>query len=231
VVPPAITAQLQPRTAELGSDTRFSVRATGDPLLGYRWVFNGSVGLTEVTTNSWLELTNVQFAQAGAYTVVVSNFAGAVTSAPAMLSVIPVVPRRMVPGLLLAAEPATLLNIDYTSQVDLPGWQSFPTVYVTNTPQFYFDLSSPLPAQRFYRVWQTGAPSVMPSASLPGMVPALTLTGATGSRVKVEGINQIGPTDAWFTVDTVTLTETPQLYFDTNSLGQPPRLYRLVPSP
>jgi len=178
-----------------------------------------------------LELTNVQFAQAGAYTVVVSNFAGAVTSTPAMLSVIPVVPRRMVPGLLLAAEPATLVNIDYTPQVDPPDWQSFPTVYFTNSPQFFFDLSSPLPAQRFYRVWQTGAPATVPSMSLSGMVPALTLTGAIGSKVKVEGINQIGPTNAWFTLDTVTLTETPQLYFDTSTIGQPTRLYRLSPVP
>jgi hypothetical protein len=115
--------------------------------------------------------------------------------------------------------------------LDPANWQAFATVSLTNSSQFYFDLSSPLPAQRFYRVWQAGAPSVVPSVSLPGMVPALTLTGAIGSRVEVEGINQIGPTDAWSTVDTVTLTETPQLYFDTSAIGQPARLYRLSPVP
>jgi hypothetical protein len=71
----------------------------------------------------------------------------------------------------------------------------------------------------------------VPSVSLPGVVPALTLASPIGSRVKVEGINQIGPTDAWFTLDTVTLTETPQLYFDTSAIGQPTRLYRLSPVP
>ena len=30
---------------------------------------------------------------------------------------------------------------------------------------------------------------------------------------------------------TVTLTDTSQLYFDTSSIGQPPRLWRLVPVP
>jgi hypothetical protein len=231
IMPPAITAQPQPRTAEQGSGTRFSVRATADPPLTCQWFFNGNVDLTGVATNSSLQLTNLQFSQSGAYTVVLSNLAGAITSTPAMLSVIPVVPRRMVPGLLLAAEPATLVNIDYTPQLQPPDWQSFPAVYLTNSPQFYFDLSSPMPAQRFYRVWQAGAPSVVPSVSLPGMVPAISLTGTIGSSLRIDCINQFGPTNAWATLTTVQPTDTSQLYFDTNSIGQPPRLYRVVPSP
>ena len=61
--------------------------------------------------------------------------------------------------------------------------------------------------------------------------PALTLTGPIGGSVRVEGINMLGPTDAWFTVDTVTLSEPSQLYFDTSVIGRPPRLYRLSPIP
>jgi hypothetical protein len=44
-------------------------------------------------------------------------------------------------------------------------------------------------------------------------------------------INQYGPTNAWMTLDTVTLTNTSQLYFDTSAVGRPPRLYRIVPAP
>jgi len=47
----------------------------------------------------------------------------------------------------------------------------------------------------------------------------------------VDYINQFGPTDAWVTLDTVTLSNTPQLYFDVAAPGQPPRLYRLVQVP
>jgi hypothetical protein len=36
---------------------------------------------------------------------------------------------------------------------------------------------------------------------------------------------------AWVTLDAVTLTNTSQLYSDISAPGQPPRLYRLVPSP
>ncbi len=39
------------------------------------------------------------------------------------------------------------------------------------------------------------------------------------------------PTGCWFALNAVTLTNTSQLYFDTSAIGQPPRLYRLVPVP
>jgi hypothetical protein len=102
------------------------------------------------------------------------------------------------------------------------------TVTLSNAAQFYFDVSEPLPPQRFYRAWQTGTPGVMPSLDLH-LVPAITLKGNIGHSVRLDYINQFGPTDAWVTLDTVTLTNTPQLYFDTSAWQQPPRLYRHVP--
>lgn len=88
----------------------------------------------------------------------------------------------------------------------------------------------PLPPQRFYRTWQTGFGGVPPTPAL-GLVPALTLTGAVGSSVRLDYINQFGPTDAWLTIETVTLTNTSQLFFDTSAISQAPRLWRVVPLP
>jgi hypothetical protein len=88
----------------------------------------------------------------------------------------------------------------------------------------------PLPPQRFYQAWQAGAPDVIPSLELY-MIPAITLTGTIGHSVRLDNINQFGPTDAWVTLDTVTLTNTSQLYFDFSAPGQPPRLYRVVQMP
>src|ERR1035437_7282178 len=105
------------------------------------------------------------------------------------------------------------------------------TMTLSNSSQSYFDLSEPLPPQRFYRAWQTGTPSVVPSLSLPGLVPAITLTGNMGDSLRLDYINQFGPIDAWVTLATMTLTNTSQLYFDTSSIGQPQRLYRLVQVP
>jgi hypothetical protein len=179
-----------------------------------------------------LELTDVQFSQSGAYTVVVTNVLGAATSSPAMLQVIAAVERRPVPGVKLTGETASLLNVDYANALrPAPHWTTLGSVSLTSTSQYYFDLTLPLPPERFYRAWQTGTPSVLPSLSLPGMVPAITLTGNIGASVRLDYINQFGPTDAWATLDTVALTNTSQLYFDVSAPGQPQRLYRLVPLP
>ena len=115
-----------------------------------------------------------------------------------------------------------------------PCWRGRSTplasVSLTGASQYYFDLTLPLPPQRFFQAWQAGTPGAKPS--LDGhLVPAITVTGSLGRSVRVDAINQIGPTDAWFTLDTVVLTNTLQLYFDTSAWGQPSRLYRVVQVP
>jgi hypothetical protein len=49
--------------------------------------------------------------------------------------------------------------------------------------------------------------------------------------MRIDYINAIGPTDAWVTLATVTLTNSPQLSFDLTAFRHAPRLYRLVPLP
>ena len=71
---------------------------------------------------------------------------------------------------------------------------------------------------------------MVPSLKI-NVVPAITLTGNVGDKVEVDCINQFGPMDAWVTLDTVTLTNTSQLYFDVSAISQPPRLWRIVPVP
>jgi hypothetical protein len=178
-----------------------------------------------------LELTNVQYAQSGAYTVVVSNALGEVNSAPALLNVIAPVERRQVPNVKVTGDAAGLWNVDYASSLSpTPNWTTFGSVSLTSTSQYCFDLTLPLPPQRFYRAWQMGAPGVMPSLDLH-LVPAITLTGNIGGSLRVDFINRFGPTDAWVALDTVTLANTTQLYFDVSAPGQPQRLYRLVQVP
>jgi hypothetical protein len=207
-----------------------TVDAAGDPPPAYQWYFNGTSLLS--CADSCLVLTNIQFSQSGTYTVVATNQYGAVTSAPVALNVIPAVERRPAAGVKLMGEAGSLLNVDYANFLSAtPNWLPLDTVTLASTSQYCFDASEPLPPQRFYRAWQTGTPSVVPSLSLPGMIPAITLTGNIGQSVRVDYINQFGPIDAWVTLVTVTLTNTSQLYFDVSAPGQPQRLYRLAPSP
>ncbi len=84
--PAAITAQPQSQIVADGKSTTLSVTATGGTPLIYRWFLNGAI--VNDATNSALVFTNVQTANAGAYSVVVSNAFGSVTSArPAVLTV------------------------------------------------------------------------------------------------------------------------------------------------
>jgi len=80
LTPPAITIPPQSQTAEVGETVTFAASVTGDAPLSYQWLFNGSA--IEGGTSSSLVLSNLLRAQAGRYSVVISNPVGAATSAP-----------------------------------------------------------------------------------------------------------------------------------------------------
>jgi hypothetical protein len=85
--PPIITGQPQDRTVILGETASFSVGASGSQPLFYQWFFNETS--IDGATASTLTLSNVQFSQAGNYSVLVSNSVTTVTSAVAVLVVNP----------------------------------------------------------------------------------------------------------------------------------------------
>ncbi len=227
---PIVKVPPSSQTAETGSTVNVIVHAQGLSPLIYQWFFNGT-NLGNPGSSSTLTLNNVRSRDAGDYFVVVSNVYGAVTSAPAVLSLISPVARRMVPALTLKGEPGTSLNLEFIRALDRTlAWTMLDIVDLTNASQWYFDAMEPLAPARFYRARQTEGLNQPPRLSL-FLTPAVTLTGAIGSSARVDYINQIGPTDAWVTLATVTLTNTSQEYFDTSAIGQVPRVYRVVTSP
>jgi lysophospholipase L1-like esterase len=83
---PFIANQPQNQTAIVGDTVSFSVDATGTPALTYQWQFNG--GPVAGATAATLMLPNVQLANAGSYSVVVTNATGeSLTSSSATLTV------------------------------------------------------------------------------------------------------------------------------------------------
>src|ERR1043166_3034746 len=84
-VAPSILSQPQSQSAIVGNDASFSVTASGTPAPTYVW-FHGSDPVPS-GTNSVLLLKNVQFGDAGSYSVVVSNVMGRVPSDSATLTV------------------------------------------------------------------------------------------------------------------------------------------------
>jgi N-acetyl-anhydromuramyl-L-alanine amidase AmpD len=84
LVPPAINLQPQSQTTNQGGTASFSISATGDAPLGYRWQFNGAY--TGTTGTNYI-LSNVQPANAGSYRCIVTNAVGTATSTVATLTV------------------------------------------------------------------------------------------------------------------------------------------------
>jgi hypothetical protein len=85
--PPIISTQPQSRTVAAGTNVTFNVIASGIQPLGYQWRFN-SDPIADATDSS-LTLNNVQFANAGTYSVVLSNSLGVTPSSDAVLTVTP----------------------------------------------------------------------------------------------------------------------------------------------
>jgi uncharacterized repeat protein (TIGR03803 family) len=134
IVAPAITQQPQNFTVTNGYTAAFTNVATGTAPLFYQWYFNthtpvnGATGpvltLSPATTNS-----------AGYYTVVVTNAAGSITSAPALLTVIvPVTP----PVITQQPQNCTVTN-GYNAAFTNAASSTVPFSY-----QWYFNTNTPV---------------------------------------------------------------------------------------
>lgn len=88
---PTITSQPVGETAALGATVTFSVAATASGPITYQWRKNGLAladgGKVTGATSATLQLANVAASDAGDYSVVVTNAAIEVNSAPATLSI------------------------------------------------------------------------------------------------------------------------------------------------
>ncbi|HWI56883.1 MAG TPA: fibronectin type III domain-containing protein, partial [Bacillota bacterium] len=82
---PVIATQPQSQEVNQGGAATFSVVAAGTPLLFYQWRFNG-VAIATATASSYTRY-NVQLADAGNYSVLITNIAGRVTSSLAALTI------------------------------------------------------------------------------------------------------------------------------------------------
>ena len=109
---PTISGQPAAMTTRAGSGAFFSVQASGVEL-GYQWRRNG-VDIASAT-QATLFLNNVQSGDAGAYTVVVTNPGGSVTSSAAQLTV-------SATGTVRVANLSTRARVGTGDDVLIPGF-------------------------------------------------------------------------------------------------------------
>ena len=95
--PPGIVAQPRFQGVGMGGSALFQVSATGSAPLAYQWLWAGAP--VAGATGSSLQLTNVQLAAQGDYSVAITNWFGTITSQLAGLTVTQTVCASIVNGL------------------------------------------------------------------------------------------------------------------------------------
>ncbi|PYJ08410.1 MAG: hypothetical protein DME25_01620 [Verrucomicrobia bacterium] len=142
-------------TTNAGSDVTFSVTATGTAPLSLQWRLNGKN--IAGATDSGVTRTNVQGADAGNYSVVVSNVAGTVTSTNATLTVTQATVLDIDAIALLPDGRAQLAitggpgNFAIDVAPEPSGWTQWTSLTATGTAYQYTDPDTNQ-VSRFYRV-------------------------------------------------------------------------------
>ena len=154
-VPPNITSHPQSTNVNVGVNVLFTVSATGSPAPTYQWRFHGT-NIASATTTSYAR-NNVQPADAGPYSVAVSNVAAVVISDDAVLTIPQAGPPPTIDWITMLPDGRAQLqvsggpgNLAIEQSPALTGWtQAFVTNVVGAT--FQYTDSETNQAARFYR--------------------------------------------------------------------------------
>lgn len=153
VTPPTVVIQPASQSAAQGADVSLTVAAAGSSRLAYQWRFN-SADLAGATATTLL-LANFQPAQAGRYSVLVTNLAGRAASADAILSLAIPAPQftvskdgtlswRGLSNVLYTVELKTNLAdatwIALGTTISQDGWLSLPNA--TARPRAFYRVSA-----------------------------------------------------------------------------------------
>ena len=205
---PAITSPPQNRIVATNANVTFTVSVCGTPPFSYQWQFNSNN--IAGATNATLILFNVTPASAGAYSVMVSNSAGAITSAPASLIV------QFPPVIAAHPQPATAIRDQGTNfSVSVSGTPPFGYQWrfnggnisgATNSVLALSNIQSNQSGLYSVVVFNTAGSIVSSNAMLTVLIPA-TITQPPTNRTITATINPNGffynPTNVTMTVGAI----------------------------
>ncbi len=146
-VPPMLSLQAVGQQVSGGQTVTFTAAATGNPPPTYQWRLNGSP--IAGATGPELNIPGATTEQVGAYSVVMSNAAGAITNT-AGLSLLDL---QRFAGVVIDAEPGGTFRVEYTTNINTPttNWNALGTITPDRRPFYFFHPDSPGESKRFYR--------------------------------------------------------------------------------
>ena len=241
---PALTTQPGNQTVAAGANVIYAAMAVGSQPLSYQWQVNG----TNIpgATAAVLSLAIVQLDDAGAYSVTVTNAAGAVASSNAVLTVLvpPGITTQPACQTVCAGSP---VSFTVGAEGCLPlfyQWQ-FNSAAIAGATQSSFNLLSVQPGDTgIYSVIITNAAGSVTSGEATLMVLLATTPGILSAPVYgANGVFQFNVGGAgggnyviscstnltdWLPLETNT---SPFTFAATNALNVPLQFYRAQPSP
>ncbi len=256
---PIISANPQSQTNSPGQSVTFTVVAGGSTPFSYQWYFNTNTPIANAT-NAFLTLAGVQATNAGIYSVIVSNSAGSVPSAYALLTV---TAANTAPTLSPIADTninagVTLVVTGVAADTDTPpqtltfSLLGAPTNATLDTNSGVFTWR-PLVTQAnttnlvTIEVSDSGTPSLSATQSFTVIVNPLTQPNVTssawvGGQMQLTVAGEVGPDYAvqastnlsltnWQTIFTTNSPPTPFNWIDTNTGTFPIRFYRVILGP
>ena len=151
---PTITNPPAPVSVTVGHPASYAVGAYGAPTLAYQWRQNGAA--VAGATNAALTISNAFAANAGLYTVAITNLYGSVTSTPVGLTVIPLnilLPAKQVNGQFqVTFDTASGVNYSLQYSTNLMDWNPWLNLGGNGQPVTLTDPSTSGTPNRFYRI-------------------------------------------------------------------------------
>jgi hypothetical protein len=160
---PLLLTQPQGETNSIGATAQFTVTSLGGGPLSYQWFLGGSNSLTDGgrisgSSSATLIISNLMLSDSGAYSVVVTNAFGSITSSNAVLDVVSapeVQSVSLVPGgviLTWTAVPGQTYRVQYKDDLANPAWNPISPDLLATAPTLTLTNSPVASMQRFYRV-------------------------------------------------------------------------------
>ena len=149
---PYIMVQPRSQVGYWGKSVMFTVTAGGSAPLSYQWR-KTSVPIGGATGSS-LVLTNLQLADAGNYSVVISNSVSSVTSSNAYLTMNPAgVSLALYSGITIDGVVGLTYGIQYSTDLtSTNGWRGMANVTLGAPTELWFDVYPASKPQRYYRI-------------------------------------------------------------------------------